>query len=102
MTEPEARSGMAAESGEAGSPWGSSAPNGRPGGLVGLDMIGPCGPSIEADLAALSEGFCPDCKGRVEPHNRHVRCRRCNRCMEVLTRQRDEPVYATWSDCAYI
>lgn len=67
-----------------------------------LDLIEPC-VSIEADLAALSEGFCPACKGRVEPHNRHVRCRNCDRCMEVLTQQfGGEPVYATWRDCAYV
>lgn len=66
-----------------------------------LDWIEPCSGSIESDLAALAEGFCPACHGRLQPHNRHVRCDACNRCMENLTRTWGEPVYSTWSNCAY-
>jgi hypothetical protein len=84
----------------------------------------------EAALARLGEGHCPDCSGRLTAHRgstftlavdightdtggsallgretpipAHGYCPACRLCVEDVSDEWDEPVYATWEGCPLV
>jgi hypothetical protein len=83
----------------------------------------------EAALARIGEGHCPECSGRLTVHRgstftagldvgrtdtgsvilgretvipAHGYCPACRLCVEDVTAEWDEPVYATWEGCPLV